>query len=74
MPIRVSRGAQAGTGLVEPGGGRIVLGSEAFEEAFGLGGHIKGVVETTRENLGAAAQAGLFTMSLTSPLALARTT
>lgn len=66
MSVRVSRSAQASwSGTVPEGGGRISLGSGAYEGAFTLRNRVEDVDrQTNPEELIAAAQAGCFTMSL----------
>ena len=66
MSIRVSRSAQATwQGNVPEGGGRIALGSGAYEGAFTLKARVADVDRGTNpEELIAAAEAGCFTMSL----------
>ncbi len=62
----MSRSAQASwQGTVPDGGGRIALGSGAFDGAFTLRNRVEDVVRGTNpEELIAAAEAGCFTMSL----------
>ncbi len=66
MSVRVSRHAEASwQGTVPEGGGRIALGSGAYEGAFTLRNRIEDVERGTNpEELIAAAEAGCFTMSL----------
>ncbi len=66
MSIRVTRRAQAGwQGTVPEGGGRIALGSGAYEGAFTLRARVEDVERSTNpEELIAAASAGCYTMSL----------
>ncbi|MGH2875143.1 MAG: OsmC family peroxiredoxin [Solirubrobacteraceae bacterium] len=66
MSVRVSRSAQASwSGTVPEGGGRIALGSGAYEGAFTLRNRVEDVDrQTNPEELIAAAEAGCFTMSL----------
>lgn len=68
--MAVSRRAQASWhGTVPDGGGRIRLGSGAFEGEFTLRNRMEDEVKGTNpEELIAAAQAGCFTMSLASLL------
>lgn len=70
MGFRVTRRAQASwQGNVEAGGGRLALGSGAFEGPYSLKGRVEeGVAATNPEELIAAAQAGCFTMSLANLL------
>ncbi len=70
MSVRVSRSAQATwQGNVPEGGGRIALGSGAYEGAFTLKARVEDVERGTNpEELIAAAQAGCFTMSLANLL------
>jgi osmotically inducible protein OsmC len=62
----ISRRARASwQGTVEDGGGRLGLGSEAYEGPFTLQARVGNVDRATNpEELIAAAQAGCFTMSL----------
>jgi osmotically inducible protein OsmC len=62
----ISRSARASwQGTVEGGGGRLGLGSEAYEGPFTLEARVGNVDRATNpEELIAAAQAGCFTMSL----------
>ncbi|HWE34075.1 MAG TPA: OsmC family peroxiredoxin [Solirubrobacteraceae bacterium] len=71
MSFRVTRSADANwQGTVPDGGGRIALGSGAFEGPFTLKARVEEVERATNpEELIAAAQAGCFTMSLASLLA-----
>jgi osmotically inducible protein OsmC len=66
VSVRISRHAEASwQGTVPEGGGRIALGSGAYEGAFTLRNRIEDVERGTNpEELIAAAQAGCFTMSL----------
>ena len=66
MGIRVTRTAEASwQGTVPEGGGRIALGSGAYEGAFTLKARVQDVERSTNpEELIAAASAGCFTMSL----------
>ncbi|MGH2914760.1 MAG: OsmC family peroxiredoxin [Solirubrobacteraceae bacterium] len=70
MSVRVSRSAQASwQGTVPQGGGRIALGSGAYEGAFTLRNRVEDVQRGTNpEELIAAAEAGCFTMSLANLL------
>ncbi|MFL5865219.1 MAG: OsmC family peroxiredoxin [Solirubrobacteraceae bacterium] len=70
MSVRVSRHAEASwQGTVPDGGGRIALGSGAFEGVFTLRNRVEEEVRGTNpEELIAAAEAGCFTMSLASLL------
>ena len=70
MSVRVSRHAEASwQGTVPDGGGRIALGSGAFEGVFTLRNRVADEVKGTNpEELIAAAEAGCFTMSLASLL------
>ncbi len=70
MSIRVTRSAQATwQGNVPDGGGRIGVGSGAFEGPFTLRARVEDVERSTNpEELIAAAQAGCFTMSLANLL------
>ena len=70
LSIRVSRHAEASwQGTVPDGGGRIALGSGAFEGAFTLRNRVEDEVRGTNpEELIAAAEAGCFTMSLANLL------
>jgi osmotically inducible protein OsmC len=64
--IRVTRSAEASwQGTVPEGGGRIALGSGAYEGAFTLRARVEDVERSTNpEELIAAASAGCYTMSL----------
>lgn len=75
MAVRVSRSAQASwQGTVPDGGGRIALGSGAYEGEFNLRNRVEDVEQRTNpEELIAAAQAGCFTMSLANLLTEAGT-
>jgi lipoyl-dependent peroxiredoxin len=66
LSVRVSRHAEASwQGTVPEGGGRIALGSGAFEGAFTLRNRVEDVERGTNpEEMIAAAEAGCFTMSL----------
>jgi osmotically inducible protein OsmC len=66
LSVRVSRSAQASwQGTVPEGGGRIALGSGAYEGSFTLRARVEDVERATNpEELIAAAEAGCFTMSL----------
>jgi lipoyl-dependent peroxiredoxin len=66
LSVRVSRHAEASwQGTVPEGGGRIGLGSGAYEGAFTLRNRVEDVERGTNpEELIAAAEAGCFTMSL----------
>ena len=70
MSFRVIRSAQASwQGTVPGGGGRLALGSGAFEGPFTLRARMEDVERATNpEELIAAAEAGCFTMSLASML------
>lgn len=70
MSVRVTRHAQASwQGTVEDGGGRIGLGSGAYEGPFSLRARVEDVERATNpEELIAAAEAGCFTMSLANLL------
>ncbi|HEY2318600.1 MAG TPA: OsmC family peroxiredoxin [Solirubrobacteraceae bacterium] len=70
MSVRVSRHAEASwQGTVPDGGGRIALGSGAFEGAFTLRNRVEDEARGTNpEELIAAAEAGCFTMSLANLL------
>jgi osmotically inducible protein OsmC len=70
VSIRVTRNAQASwQGTVPDGGGRIALGSGAFEGPFTLKARVEDVERATNpEELIGAAEAGCFTMSLASLL------
>jgi osmotically inducible protein OsmC len=70
VAIRVTRNAQASwQGTVPDGGGRIALGSGAFEGPFTLKARVEDVERATNpEELIGAAEAGCFTMSLASLL------
>jgi lipoyl-dependent peroxiredoxin len=70
LSVRVSRTAQASwQGTVDDGGGRIALGSGAFEGAFTLKARVEDVDGGTNpEELIGAASAGCYTMSLASLL------
>jgi lipoyl-dependent peroxiredoxin len=70
LSVRVSRHAEASwQGTVPEGGGRIALGSGAFEGVFTLRNRVEEEVRGTNpEELIAAAEAGCFTMSLANLL------
>jgi osmotically inducible protein OsmC len=70
LSVRVSRHAEASwQGTVPDGGGRIALGSGAFEGVFTLRNRVEEEVKGTNpEELIAAAEAGCFTMSLANLL------
>jgi len=70
LSFRVSRTAQASwQGTVDEGGGRISLGSGAYEGAFTLRARVEEVDRGTNpEELVGAASAGCFTMSLANLL------
>jgi lipoyl-dependent peroxiredoxin len=70
VSFRVTRKAQASwQGTVPDGGGRISLGSGAFEGPFTLRARIEDVERATNpEELIGAAEAGCFTMSLANAL------
>jgi osmotically inducible protein OsmC len=70
LSVRVSRHAEASwQGTVPDGGGRIALGSGAFEGVFTLRNRVEDEVKGTNpEELIAAAEAGCFTMSLANLL------
>jgi osmotically inducible protein OsmC len=70
LSVRVSRHAEASwQGTVPDGGGRIALGSGAYEGAFTLRNRIEDVERGTNpEEMIAAAEAGCFTMSLANLL------
>ena len=70
MSIRVTRRSRASwQGTVPDGGGRLELGSGAFEGPFSLRARIEDVERATNpEELVAAAEAGCYTMSLASTL------
>lgn len=70
MSVRVSRHAEASwQGTVPEGGGRIALGSGAYEGAFTLRNRVEDVERGTNpEEMIAAAEAGCFTMSLANLL------
>jgi osmotically inducible protein OsmC len=73
MSIRVTRRSHASwQGTVPDGGGRIELGSGAFEGPFSLRARVEDVQRATNpEELIAAAHAGCFTMSLANLLSQA---
>ena len=70
MSFRVTRTAQASwRGTVENGGGRIALGSGAYEGPFTLKARVEDVERATNpEELIGGAEAGCFTMSLANLL------
>jgi osmotically inducible protein OsmC len=70
LSFRVTRSADASwQGTVPDGGGRIALGSGAFEGPFTLKARMEDVERATNpEELIAAAEAGCFTMSLANEL------
>jgi osmotically inducible protein OsmC len=70
LSFRVTRRSQATwTGTVAEGGGRLALGSGAYEGAFSLKARVEDVERATNpEELIAAAEAGCFTMSLANLL------
>jgi osmotically inducible protein OsmC len=70
LSFRVTRSAQASwQGTVSDGGGRIALGSGAFEGPLTLKARIDDVERTTNpEELIGAAEAGCYTMSLANLL------
>jgi osmotically inducible protein OsmC len=70
MGFRVTRGAEASwQGTVPDGGGRLALGSGAFEGPFTLKARMEAVERATNpEELIGAAEAGCYTMSLASLL------
>jgi lipoyl-dependent peroxiredoxin len=70
LSIRVTRTAEASwQGTVPEGGGRIAVGSGAFEGPFTLRARVEDVERSTNpEELIGAAHAGCFTMSLASLL------
>ena len=70
MSVRVTRRSEASwQGTVPDGGGRIALGSGAFEGPFTLKARVEAVERATNpEELIAAAEAGCFTMSLANLL------
>jgi osmotically inducible protein OsmC len=71
MSIRITRTAQASwSGTVAEGGGRLGLGSGAFEGPFTLKARVEdGQAGANPEELIGAAHAGCFTMSLADQLA-----
>ncbi|MBV8955130.1 MAG: OsmC family peroxiredoxin [Solirubrobacterales bacterium] len=71
MAVRVTRRSRANwQGSVADGGGRIGLGSGAYEGPFTLKARVEDVERSTNpEELIAAAEAGCFTMSLANVLA-----
>ena len=70
MSFRVTRSSEATwQGTVPDGGGRLTLGSGAYEGPFSLRARVEEVERATNpEELIAAAQAGCFTMSLANLL------
>jgi lipoyl-dependent peroxiredoxin len=70
VSFRITRRSHASwQGTVPEGGGRIELGSGAFEGSFSLKGRTEDVERATNpEELIAAAEAGCFTMSLANLL------
>ena len=70
MSVRVTRRSEASwQGTVPDGGGRIALGSGAFEGPFTLKARVDSVERGTNpEELIGAAEAGCFTMSLANEL------
>ncbi len=70
MSVRVTRRSEASwQGTVPDGGGRIALGSGAFEGPFTLKARVESVERATNpEELIGAAEAGCFTMSLANEL------
>ena len=70
MSFRVTRRSQASwKGTVPEGGGRLALGSGAYEGPFSLKARVEDVEKATNpEELIAAAEAGCFTMSLANLL------
>jgi osmotically inducible protein OsmC len=70
LSVRVTRRSEASwQGTVPDGGGRIALGSGAFEGPFTLKARVEAVERATNpEELIAAAEAGCFTMSLANLL------
>ena len=70
MSFRVTRRSQASwRGTVPDGGGRLALGSGAYEGPFSLRARVEEVERATNpEELIAAAEAGCFTMSLANLL------
>jgi osmotically inducible protein OsmC len=70
LSFRVSRNAQASwQGTVDDGGGRIALGSGAYEGAFTLKARVEDVERGTNpEELVGAASAACYTMSLANLL------
>lgn len=70
MGIRVTRTAQASwQGTVPEGGGRLAVGSGAYEGPFTLKARVEDVERATNpEELIGAAEAGCYTMSLASLL------
>jgi osmotically inducible protein OsmC len=69
LGLRITRTAQASwQGTVPHGGGRIAVGSGAFDSPFTLKGRVDEVPGTNPEELIGAAQAGCFTMGLANLL------
>lgn len=69
MGLKVTRRARASwQGTVPDGGGRIGLGSGAYEGDFSLRGRMEDTALTNPEELIGAAHAGCFTMSLANVL------
>jgi osmotically inducible protein OsmC len=70
VSFRVTRRSQATwKGNVEDGGGRLALGSGAYEGPFSLKARVEDVEKATNpEELIAAAEAGCFTMALSNLL------
>lgn len=70
MSFRITRRSKASwQGTVSSGGGRLALGSGAFEGSFSLKARTEDVERATNpEELIAAAEAGCFTMSLANLL------
>jgi len=70
VSVRVTRRSEASwQGTVPEGGGRIALGSGAFEGPFTLKARVESVERATNpEELIGAAEAGCFTMSLANEL------
>jgi osmotically inducible protein OsmC len=69
LGVRITRTAQASwQGTVPQGGGRIAVGSGAFDSPFTLKGRVDEVPGPNPEELIGAAHAGCFTMSLASLL------
>lgn len=69
MGVRVRRRAHASwQGTVPDGGGRIELGSSAFEGPFSLKARVEDTAATNPEELIGAGHAGCYTMSLANLL------